>query len=430
MASVREQHGDAGGKRRAAVHQWDEFVATITEVQALNFLSLQNMKLQLKPLNVLVGPNGAGKTNLLKLFQFLGEVARSDLVPAIDAFGGIENLRFRGEGSKSRVVSVGISGVVTKYASANTPDEYSLRFWDQGILQGRDKRPMRFIQRSERIVLKRTAGRGRRIELAGGSVDIADTRPGEAAASGERVAVQPSSSGLAILRRLGKQYDADQVEALAEIFEELRLFEVDVDAVRRPSTGEEPWWLRPDGSNLAAFLLWMKDSAPDEFERLCSDVRYVLPGFKEFVFTELGGGGDSVRVDIRERNLRGLTPLSRASFGTIRSIALFAMLHDPNPPKLTCLEEVDHGLHPYALDRLVDRLREASTKTQIIVATHSPALVNRLRIEDLVVFERDETTGGTRIVDLKPDVVRKMQEESGYGLGELWFSGTLGGVPQ
>ncbi|WP_292086695.1 AAA family ATPase [Brevundimonas sp.] len=278
-------------------------------------------------------------------------------------------------------------------------------------------------------MLKRTAGRGRRIELTGGSFEVADTTPGRGDSTTDKVSVQPSSSGLAILRRLGKQYDAGQVEELAEIFEDLRLFEVDVEAVRKPTSTEEAWRLRPDASNLAAFLLWMRGESSHSFDTLCEDVKYVLPGFEGFVFTELGGSNNSIRLDIKEQHLEGTTPLARASFGTIRSIALFAMLHDPSPPKLTCLEEVDHGLHPYALDRLVDRLREASEKTQIIVATHSPALINRLTPEDLVVFERDERTGGTRIVDLKPGLVRKMQQNSGYGLGELWFSGSLGGVP-
>ncbi len=71
----------------------------------------------------------------------------------------------------------------------------------------------------------------------------------------------------------------------------------------------------------------------------------------------------------RWRQQRGTTPLASASFGTIRALALLAMLHDPDPPKLTCVEEVDHGLHPYALDRIVERLRDASTRTQVLAAT-------------------------------------------------------------
>ena len=68
----------------------------LTEVHIENFLSLRDVDLELRPLNVLVGPNGAGKTNLLKAFQFLGEIARQELLPAVQSVGGYDNLFYRG----------------------------------------------------------------------------------------------------------------------------------------------------------------------------------------------------------------------------------------------------------------------------------------------------------------------------------------------
>jgi predicted ATPase len=106
------------------------------------------------------------------------------------------------------------------------------------------------------------------------------------------------------------------------------------------------------------------------------------------------------------------------------------MLRDPNPPRLTCLEEVDHGLHPHALDVLVERLREASERSQIIVATHSPALVNRIAAEELVVFEKNLDSGVTEVPKLDPKTIKKMEEESDLRIGELWYSGLLGGAPR
>jgi len=231
-----------------------------------------------------------------------------------------------------------------------------------------------------------------------------------------------------MIRKLGDEYGAHQVGALAQVFESLRLFEVDVDRVRLPSNPENPSRLSDNAGNLAAHLLWLSREHEQVFAQICDDVRYVLPSFLEFRFTEFGGGDNSVRLDFSERHLTGYTPLSRASYGTIRAIALFTMLNDPDPPRLTCLEEVDHGLHPHALDRLVERLRDASGRTQVIVATHSPALVNRISEDELVIFERNNDDGGTRIVDLTPAQIAEMKRVSGFGLGELWFSGSLGGT--
>jgi predicted ATPase len=120
-----------------------------------------------------------------------------------------------------------------------------------------------------------------------------------------------------------------------------------------------------------------------------------------------------------------------ASFGTIRALAMLALLYDPHPPKLTCVEEIDHGFHPHLFDRLVELLREATARTQLLIATHSPALVNRLRPEELIVCERNPENGGVRIPAVEPEKITQMVEATGgaLGPGELWFSGSLGGVP-
>ena len=407
---------------------------TILDVLIENFLSFRRSRVSLGPLNVLVGPNGAGKTNFLRVFQFLGDVARQDLTPAIDGIGGFEQVRFRGETGPSKRIMIHLRGIVTENATATAPDEYRLSFWETrqrimgsgGVLPG----PMKMLQRSETILLKRVPGRGRRITLSGGSVQILPMESSGVThkSEGKTVSVQAQSSGLNTLRKLGDEYGAAQVESLAQVFENLRLFEVNVDRIRRPMQSAAPFRLDPDGSNVAHFLEWLSRHHPAVFDKFCEDIRFVLPGFEAFRFVPVGGADEAIRLEINERHLSGFTPLARASYGTIRAIALFAMLHDPDPPRLTCLEEIDHGFHPHALDRVVERLRDASERTQVIAVTHSPALVNRLNAGELIIFERDSLTGASRVIDLDPVDTEQMEAESGYRLGELWFSGTLGGA--
>lgn len=241
--------------------------------------------------------------------------------------------------------------------------------------------------------------------------------------------VQAQSSGLSILRRLNKDVDASQVEELAELFETLRIFDVNVLATRQPSARASSEKLLADGSNLAPHLAYLSIEFPDLFARIVDDMRQVLPGLTNIEVVAIGGATEGRVIMLHEQGLSGATPLALASYGTIRALALFTMLSDPAPPKLTCIEEIDHGLHPYALDRLVDRLRSASKKTQLVIATHSPALVNRLEPSELVVFERDAVTGTTRIPDLPESRIEEIAAEGDYRLGELWFSGVLGGVP-
>ena len=400
---------------------------TITRMRVENFLSFRKIDLRLDSLNVLVGPNGAGKTNLLKVFEFLGNVARLELAPAIRILGGFDQVLFRGSGRSGSTVRLELEGVVTAHANANAPDEYRLSFSRTATARDSEGRPRReAYRRNEELVFKRYRGPGRRITLSGGRVtvgsDIESPEPPE-----QELRIQSQATGIGTLRRLSDAYGSPEWNAFAEVVEQLRLFEIDVGKLREPSDLAESNWLRADASNLAAFLLRLREKEPAIFAAVCDDVRYVYPSFAGFDFVPVGGSESAIRLDVREAYLSGTTPLGRASFGTLRSLALFAMLHDPNPPKLTALEEVDHGLHPHALDRVVERLRQASSRTQIILATHSPALVNRLSTEELVIVEREDNTGATRLFRPDKDVVRTLERETGYELGEMWFSGALGG---
>lgn len=392
-----------------------------------NFLSLKKVEVDLGPLNVLVGPNGGGKSNFLSVFRFLGEVARTDLAPAIEnLFGSYQELRYRGQGRSNEGISIRLTGRISEHSSDKAPDEYELRFLPVG-----GRRPGTVLRRNEELILKRTQGRGRRITLRGARYEFVDQqKSGRAPPAGTRETgtVAPDASALSVLRRIGEATDTRQVAALADVFESLRLFDPQVSLARQPAP-DDAGPLRPDAGNLAAVLARWKRESPDLVAAIADDLRDILPGFRDFVFSQLNGSG-AVRVDLIENGLAGTTPLARASYGTVRAIALLAMLRDPAPPRLTCLEEIDHGLHPHALDIVVDRLREAAQRSQIILATHSPALVNRLKPEEIIVFERDPKDSSTRVIQRPPDVLRRMTEESGLGLGELWFSGTLGGVPQ
>jgi predicted ATPase len=399
----------------------------LRKITAENFLSFQRVAVPLNPLNVLVGPNGAGKTNLLSLIRFLGETARTDLRPAIETFGGYERIMFRGGSTQSPRharprarrprIRIAIEAQITKYASAGAPDEYDISFSQAGALRSN------LLRIEENFTLKRVKGRGRRITVSGGTIYV---EPVAETGRRQEIPLRQGATGLAVLRRLNRPGLSDQVNELATLLETFRVFDVDVEAVRRPKAGEADPSLAHDGANVALFIEFIKKKHQGIFDQLEDDLCYIVPGLKKLHLERVGEG---VAIELEEAALSGRTPLSAASFGTVRALAVLAMLHDPNPPRLSCIEEIDHGFHPYALDRIVERLRLASERTQILVATHSPALVNRLRAEELIVCERNIETGSSIIPAINSDTVREMEKRSQLRLGELWFSGTLRGVP-
>ncbi len=318
---------------------------------------------------------------------------------------------------------------MSRFSSQTALDEYTLRVIrtirreinEEGVQHSRE-----FFRRQESIMIKRTQGRGRRINISGSSVKFVDVEKGKNSGAETKLNVRDEASGLATLRRLGRIYEASGVEAIASVFDQLRLFETNVEAIRAPKLYRQADdFLASDASNVSGFLAQLRQNKPEAIEAIERDMHSVMPWFKEFRFVPTGHSVDDFRLEIVERGISGSTPLTHASFGTVRSIALFAMLNDPNPPKLTCIEEIDHGLHPYALDVLVDRLREASNRTQIMLATHSPALVNRLDPTELIIVERHPDSGGTIVMKPNPKDVARLSQETEYKLGELWFSGIL-----
>lgn len=401
---------------------------SLLTIEARNFMSLQSVSVDLQELSVLVGTNGAGKSNLLKVIQFLGDTARLDLGPAIDNHGGFDRIFFRGGKQASNIVQLRLVGLFTKNSSISAPDEYQLSFRQQLSLNS----AVRFSHRMEDFVFKRTAGRGRRISVSGSKVGIEET--GSKKPAQRQLSLSNASSGLSTLPRLGKGEGGEQISALSDLLTTFRVFEVNVDRARRPSVGVDgdasnsAVVLNSNASNIAAFLQWLEHAHEDVFDQYQEDLAAIAPSVKKVRIKKIGGVHESaVAIQLEERGVKGLTNLSEASFGTVRAMGLLAMLHDPRPPRLTCVEEIDHGLHPHALDRIVERLRDASKRTQLLVVTHSPALANRLSPKELIVCERDYDSGASKIPAIDAATVAAMVDASQLSLGELWFSGALGG---
>lgn len=395
----------------------------LLSIGAQNFRTLRKVSVVLQPLNVLVGPNEAGKSNFLDLIEFLGDSARSDLGAALDMRGGINRVRYRGADSTSGRVSIDVAASVTTHSSPTAPDEYSLAFSSRAMAGGR-----RALIRTEDFKFKRTRGRGRRITVSGAKAELIDYQ-GQKIQGSDRLPLRSDSLALSTLRRLPPDEGGEEVDRFARLFTTFRIFNVDVERARQPGR-LVPASLDWDASNLASALMGIAADG-DRFQDLLEDAFAMVPGLEGIEFEDVGGASPAVAVKLVERGLRDSTYLQDASFGTVRILALLAVLYDPDPPLLTCIEEVDHGLHPYLFDRLVERLREASSRTQLLIATHSPALVSRLAPEELLICER-APDGSTRLPAISTEAIRAKEAAVGgrMNLGELWFSGSLGGVPR
>lgn len=153
--------------------------------------------------------------------------------------------------------------------------------------------------------------------------------------------------------------------------------------------------LAPDGSNLAEYLLDLAERSPAAFNSVVEAMSFVLPYAAEIqakladdlerrAFLEL------VERSGEERSFR--VPGWLFSTGTLRVLAILALLRDPDPPPVIFIEELENGLDPRTIGLLIEEIRRAvkSKRTQIIATTHSPYLLDQLLFEHVVVVERNE----------------------------------------
>ncbi len=382
-----------------------------------NFRTLTHISLPLGPLNVLVGPNAVGKSNVLHMFDFLATVSRDGVERAVSDSGGFEELAFRGGRRRRATLRVGMEGIWTDHASESKPDQYSLTLLNRLTADGDY-----VLSRREFFEQHAEAEEPSTVRLS--QEEIHFSRPGEHPA--EPLRVGRYETGLH--SRLAKLPDCPSKKAVRDFVDSLssvRTFDVDVRKARRDSPiGFLGVRLDDDAANLADFLNELQRDE-NAWESLLKDVRTIIPQIEDIVARP--SSVDRVKISLKERGLRGLTSLKDASFGTVRLLSLLALFHDPHPPALTCIEEIDHGIHPHGLELLAHRIREASDRTQFLVTTHSPVFVNQLAPEEIVICERSED-GSSRIPAIDTETIHEIIEASeGLPPGDLWFSGSLGG---
>jgi predicted ATPase len=126
------------------------------------------------------------------------------------------------------------------------------------------------------------------------------------------------------------------------------------------------------------------------------------------------------------------------SQGTLYLLAMLALVFDPEPPAIVCIEEIDRGIHPRMLREMRDLLYRLSyphdagvmrAPTQVIATTHSPYLLDLFRDhpEEVIITEKHGSAATfTRLEDCA-DLDNVLSSGS---LGDLWFSGVIGGVPE
>ena len=114
------------------------------------------------------------------------------------------------------------------------------------------------------------------------------------------------------------------------------------------------------------------------------------------------------------------------SYGTLFGLALGTALISPKPASLIAIEAPDTELHPYLMENVAEALLAASERSQVIITTHSPYLLNHLPAESVIVVEKENGMTQCRPVGSSKELKEVIEM---LGAGSAWYSGHLGGVP-
>jgi len=196
--------------------------------------------------------------------------------------------------------------------------------------------------------------------------------------------------------------------------------------VKRKGAIDDNASLRPDASNLAAFLYRLKENENDAYRRIVAAIQQVTPFFADFRLGPDRLRPEQIQLEWTERDSDAYCNAHAFSDGTLRFICLATLLLQPVLPSLILIDEPELGLHPYAIAQLAALFKSASTRTQVLVATQSVTLMNQFEPSDVVVVDRKDGQSTFRRIDDKEIDAWK----DSYALGELWEKNVLGGRPQ
>lgn len=187
-------------------------------------------------------------------------------------------------------------------------------------------------------------------------------------------------------------------DAVSDFWSRAVFLRLSPNRLTEPSVGTRRSWepiLDEEGARLASLLF---EFSPEDLEELAHDIREVLPDIRGVQRVQAGIGREA-RVDYKLLELMPYVgrlgsknvpvPAWMLSEGTRRITAILALLRRDPPPSILCIEEVENGLDPWSVRRIVAKLRDASKQsTQVLITTHSPWLLNDIPMDEIHIVRR------------------------------------------
>jgi predicted ATPase len=371
----------------------------ITRVVLKNYKSIAACDVRLHPLTFLVGRNGAGKSNFLDAMRFVADSLNWSLDHALRDRGGINDVRRRSRGHPTHFLirlefnlPEGSTGYYTFRIGARRHGEYG---------EYRVQMEKCVIYDAQLLTPEKY------FHVDNGEVTSTSVGVAPAAASDRLYLV--NASGLPEFR------------PVYEAFSRMGFYNLNPDRIRDFQAPDPGDMLIRDGGNLANALAQLSPSMKQRVEEYLSEV---VPGVHGVDRKRIGPMETlEFRQDIAGDRHPWRFLANNMSDGTLRAlgvlVALFQGDHDTQKRvPLVGIEEPEIALHPAAVGVLLDGLRNAADKTQVIITSHSPDLLDNKYLDVDSILAVEACDGNTAIAQVD-EIGKSVLRERLYTTGEL-----------
>ncbi|MBZ5555514.1 MAG: AAA family ATPase [Acidobacteriia bacterium] len=384
----------------------------ITNVHLENFRSFENTTISLGLRNLLVGPNMSGKSNFISVFRFF-----TDIVSGGPGLFGL-----------SKAMSNGFAELAWRGGDANLMSI---------VLQG-DFREFNELGRNEnwRYELHVIGDRSRDSFIVNDeSLHIADCAlVKKDPATGARILQSKSGESVTSVsdaHRSALEFELPDWEGnrLRKLFASFRFYSLVPQIMRQINPASAPTSLDMQGGNLSAWLMLLQTRYPEIFARMNKAAKDALPELERIL--AFVTPRSVVFTASSERFLKSDVPIWQMSDGELCFLALLSLIFIPDEISgtLFCIEEPENYLHPALIGELIGLLEQRQIEfgekaVQTIITTHSPLVVDKFKLEDVIVFERQRGASICTRPGDKPQL-RELLEREEVGLGDIVYSGAL-----
>lgn len=454
----------------------------ISELSIKNFKSILDAQIKLKPLTVLVGANGSGKSNLIKAIEFISLIAQQGLLRAVDQVGGFKSIVPKSIPSKmvsKTIININYRAILPQLK--NYPkDKPPLGVTHSMELTSAKTESIRML--GESLLFDNPIAVG---ELLKNDFDEKKVDKNILNGTSYYKVIRGPGGGIKIdsdplltkdldrfLYWLGLPMFKDSVKSKKSLMDLLKMFSIEnskgiTNWKRRYQSFLDPNTvnyaglarqatlfrnkinmtkrydlllneLRPEqltgsteaittcGGNIPSVLRELKSSGGKSWKRLLKTMSIVAPHVSNIDSKRLRTGKEFVEFT-EKIAARGIESWE-SSDGTLRALAILLALETHQGGGTILLEEPEQNLHPWAVREIIEHIREVieERNIQVILTTHSPQVLDRVKSEEVLVVSRN-IKSGTYFKTLD-EIIPSKKLVMG-DISRLWVKGLLGGIP-